>query len=154
MFAKVALVDPELTRTVPPQVVASTGLDVLSHALEGYWSVNHQPVCDAVAIYAAKLAFENLYRAYQDGNDMEAKENMSLASLMAGIAFGQPKTPHHMPVLSLLPIYIICRMVRRARLPWTHCFVLIVKRMGSVWKPLRKWWASPMWMQWPMRFIP
>ncbi len=92
MFAKVALVDPELTRTVPPQVVASTGLDVLSHALEGYWSVNHQPVCDAVAIYAAKLAFENLYRAYQDGNDMEAKEDMSLASLMAGIAFGQPKT--------------------------------------------------------------
>lgn len=61
---------------------------------------------------------------------------------------------NHMPVLSLLPIYIICRMVRRARSPWTHCFVLIVKRMGSAWKPLRKWWASPMWIQWPMRSIP
>lgn len=92
MFAKLALIDPELTLTVPPQVVASTGLDVLSHALEGYWSKNHQPICDAAAIYAAKLAFENLYRAYQDGSDLTAKENMSLASLIAGIAFGPPKT--------------------------------------------------------------
>lgn len=92
MFAKIALVDPELTLSVPPQVVASTGLDVISHALEAYWSKNHLPICDAAAIYAAKLAFDNLYRAYEHGDDIQAKENMSLASLIAGLAFGPPKT--------------------------------------------------------------
>lgn len=92
MFAKAALLDPALTLTVPPQVVASTGLDVLSHALEGYWSKGHQPICDAAAVYAAKLVFENLPAAYSNGADLDAKEQMCVASLLAGLAFGPPKT--------------------------------------------------------------
>jgi alcohol dehydrogenase class IV len=92
MFAHTAIVDPELTLTVPKQVVASTGLDALSHALEGYWSKNHQPICDAYAIYAAKLVFDFLYAAYLHGDDISVKEKMSEAALIAGLAFGPPKT--------------------------------------------------------------
>ena len=47
MYPKIAVVDPELTLTVPPQVTASTGLDVLSHAVESYWSTLNQPICSA-----------------------------------------------------------------------------------------------------------
>jgi NAD-dependent methanol dehydrogenase len=92
MFASLAIVDPNLTLSVPTRVVASTGLDVLSHALEGFWSKGHQPLCDAFAMYAARLAFDNLERAFFCGNDIQAKENMALASLIAGLAFGPPKT--------------------------------------------------------------
>ncbi|MDO4269757.1 MAG: iron-containing alcohol dehydrogenase family protein [Eubacteriales bacterium] len=92
MFAKLAIVDPALTLSVPPRVTASTGLDALSHALEGYWSKNHQPICDACAIYACRLVFENLEEAVRHGDNLRAKENMSLAALTAGLAFGPPKT--------------------------------------------------------------
>jgi alcohol dehydrogenase class IV len=87
-----AVIDPSLTLTAPPAVTASTGMDVLSHALEGFWSKNHQPICDAMALHAAQLAFEYLLTAYKDGNNLEAREKMSEASLTAGLAFGLPKT--------------------------------------------------------------
>ncbi|MDR3078170.1 MAG: iron-containing alcohol dehydrogenase [Planctomycetota bacterium] len=92
MYVKIALIDPLLTLSVPPQVTASTGLDVLSHALEGFWSRNHQPICDAAALPAARLVFENLQEAYDNGENAEARENLCLASLMAGLAFAHPKT--------------------------------------------------------------
>lgn len=87
-----AIIDPALTLTVPPQVTASTGMDVLSHALEGFWSKNHQPICDAMALHSAKLVFKHLIDAYKDGNNLLAREKMSEASLIAGLAFGLPKT--------------------------------------------------------------
>ena len=92
LFPKIALIDPELTLSVPAQVTASTGLDVLSHALEGFWSKNHQPICDAVALSAARLVFENLFAAYEDGSNLLAREKMCEASVMAGLAFCMPKT--------------------------------------------------------------
>lgn len=92
LYPKIALVDPTLTLTVPPKVTASTGLDVLSHALEGFWSVHHQPICDATALKACELVFDYLERAYNDGNDLEAREKMSEASLLAGLSFALPKT--------------------------------------------------------------
>lgn len=92
MYVRIALIDPVLTLSVPSQVTASTGLDVLSHALEGFWSRNHQPICDATAVYAAKLVFDNLDAAYRDGGDLDARENMCVASLLAGLAFAHPKT--------------------------------------------------------------
>lgn len=92
MYARLALIDPVLTVSVPPRVTASTGLDVLSHALEGYWSRNHQPICDALAIYAADLVFRFLPAAYQDGGNLNAREQMCIASLLAGLAFAHPKT--------------------------------------------------------------
>jgi len=92
MYVRLALIDPVLTLSVPPAVTASTGLDVLSHALEGYWSKNHQPICDALAIYAAKLVFDNLYATYEDGANLDAREQMCIASLIAGLSFNHPKT--------------------------------------------------------------
>jgi alcohol dehydrogenase len=91
-FPSHAIIDPTLTLTVPAQITASTGMDVLSHALEGFWSKNHQPICDAMALHAAKLVFKYMLPAYEDGSNLEAREKMSEASLIAGLAFGLPKT--------------------------------------------------------------
>lgn len=91
-FPKIALVDPLLTLSMPKEITASTGIDVLCHAIEGYWSKGHQPICDALAVYSAKLVFENLPIAYSQPNDVTAREKMSEASLIAGLAFSLPKT--------------------------------------------------------------
>lgn len=87
-----AIVDPELTYSVSPITTMNTGLDALAHALEGYWSRNHQPICDLYTIEAVRLILENLEMAYKDGSNETARYNMSLASLLGGLAFAQPKT--------------------------------------------------------------
>lgn len=92
MYPKIAVVDPELTLSVPPQVTASTGLDVLSHAVESYWSTLNQPICSACSVYAAKLVFKWLEKAYNEPNDLEAREKMAQASIVAGVAFSHPRT--------------------------------------------------------------
>ena len=92
LFPKAALVDPELTYTVPPQITASTGLDVIAHSLDAMCSVRHNPISDALAVKAAKLAFENLEAAYRNGQDAAARENMSMASNIAGYAFSNTGT--------------------------------------------------------------
>jgi alcohol dehydrogenase len=90
-FPKVALIDPELTLTLPRYVTACTGLDALAHAVEGYWSKNHQPICDVLALEAAKLVVANLSRVLDDGADLDAREGMCRAALLAGMAFQLPK---------------------------------------------------------------
>ena len=89
---RAALIDPALTETVPPKVTMNTGLDAMAHALEGFWSRNHQPVSDLMAVEAVRLVLENLEAAYRDGRDMTARENMSLAALLGGLSFALPKT--------------------------------------------------------------
>jgi len=91
-YPTIAVIDPELTYSMPPKVTASTGIDVLCHALEGFWSKGHQPICDALALHACKLVFEYLPQAYEDGTDACAREKMAEASLIAGLAFTLPKT--------------------------------------------------------------
>lgn len=91
-FPELAIIDPMLTLTVPKKITASTGMDVMAHALEGFWSKGHQPICDALALHAARLAFDYLLRAYDDGHDLTAREKLSEASVIAGLAFGLPKT--------------------------------------------------------------
>ncbi len=92
MYPKIAVIDPELTLTVPPQVTASTGLDVLSHAVESYWATLNQPICSACSIYAARLVFKYLERAYNNPTDLEARSKMAEASIVAGVAFSHPRT--------------------------------------------------------------
>ncbi len=92
LFPKIALIDPALTVSLPPYVTAYSGLDALSHALESFWSRGHQPICDAVALSAARLVFEWLPCAYTNGADITAREKMCEASILAGLAFALPKT--------------------------------------------------------------
>ena len=89
---KAAIVDPTLSSTVPPRTTMNTGLDAMAHALEGYWSKNHQPISDLMAIEAVRLVLENLETAYKDGGNMEARTNMAMASLFGGLSFALPKT--------------------------------------------------------------
>jgi len=91
-YPTLAIVDPELTWSVPPHMTACTGMDVLCHALEAYWSRHHQPICDALAVHALKLVFQYLKRCVEDGADHEAREKMAEASVIAGLAFTVPKT--------------------------------------------------------------
>ncbi len=92
MYPKIAVIDPELTLSVPPQVTASTGLDVLSHAVESFWSTLNQPVCSACSLAAARLVFAWLEKAYSEPDNIEAREKMAEASIVAGVAFSHPRT--------------------------------------------------------------
>lgn len=92
MYPKAAIVDPRLTISVPPKVTASTGLDVLAHALESFWSVLHQPICEACAVHATRLVFKWLHKAYSEPENLEAREKMAEASIVAGVAFSNPRT--------------------------------------------------------------
>lgn len=91
-YPSIALIDPELTYTLPPYMTASTGIDVLCHALEGFWSKGHQPVCDALALHACKIVFRYLKTVYNNPQDKEARAKMAEASVIAGLAFTLPKT--------------------------------------------------------------
>ncbi|MFC3418623.1 iron-containing alcohol dehydrogenase [Salinicoccus hispanicus] len=92
LYPKTAIVDPELTLTCPKSVTAISGIDILCHALDCLGSVKNNPISDALAIRASKLAFENLLTAYQEPSNREARTNLSLASMTAGMAFSQTGT--------------------------------------------------------------
>jgi alcohol dehydrogenase len=79
--------DPIFMTTMPKEVTASSGIDVVSHAIESYLSTEAFPVTEALSLQALRIAFEYLPRAYQNGNDLEAREKMMYANMMAGVAF-------------------------------------------------------------------
>ncbi|MGN7894656.1 iron-containing alcohol dehydrogenase [Bacillus sp. 22475] len=84
---KVAIIDPVLTSSLPPQITAATGIDALCHAIEAYISKVSQPLTDVLALSAIESIMKYLRIAYEDGRNMEAREAMMIASLQAGIAF-------------------------------------------------------------------
>lgn len=86
MLARLALVDPELTYNLPPEVTASTGLDALTQLIEPFVSVKANPFTDAFCREGMPLAASSLLQAYHDGHDAKAREDMSLASLLGGLA--------------------------------------------------------------------
>jgi alcohol dehydrogenase class IV len=116
---RMAALDPLLMTGLPPAVTAACGMDALTHAIEayiGYWST---AFTDRMALSAVGMIFENLPRAWNDGNDIAARETMALASTYAGLAFtranvgnvhaiahqlgGKYHTPHGMANAIMLP---------------------------------------------------
>jgi alcohol dehydrogenase class IV len=86
--ADLALVDPEMAAAMPPRLTADTGLDALTHAVEGYTCSWHTDLTDGLCVKAARLVFEHLPRAVADGSDMGARERMHNAATCAGLGFG------------------------------------------------------------------
>ncbi|MCF6410051.1 iron-containing alcohol dehydrogenase [Pseudalkalibacillus salsuginis] len=84
---EVAIVDPMLTVSSPQTITAATGVDALSHAIEAYLSKRSHPMTDTFALSAMKLIVKNLLTAYKNGENIDAREAMSLGALQAGIAF-------------------------------------------------------------------
>jgi alcohol dehydrogenase class IV len=86
MLPRLALVDPELTLSLPPDVTAATGMDALAQLLEPYVSVRANPVSDAICLDGLPRVARSLARAWRDGRDLEARAEMSLAALYGGLA--------------------------------------------------------------------
>jgi len=91
MLPRLAVVDPELTYTLPPAVTASTGLDALTQVLEPYVSHLANPMTDAICREGMRRAARSLRRAYEQGSDAAARADMSLASLFGGLALANAK---------------------------------------------------------------
>ncbi|MBX7158180.1 MAG: iron-containing alcohol dehydrogenase [Verrucomicrobiae bacterium] len=89
LLASLVILDPEFTLELPPQLTAATGADALTHCIESFTSPVFHPLCDALALEGIHLicAQKALLRAYQNGNDLEARGLMQLAATMGAIAF-------------------------------------------------------------------
>lgn len=119
LIPKYTVLDPETTRTLPKNITASSGVDVLVHAVEAYIGNSTTKKTKEQALEATKLVFQNLKRAYDNGDDMNARENMLWASYLAGCAFtvsyvgychavahslgGMYNTPHGLANAVLIP---------------------------------------------------
>ncbi len=125
-FPRVALVDPETTASMPPHVTASTGSDALCQAIEAFTSIAATPVTDALARQAIALIGSNLERAFVHGSDLEAREAMSLGSLMAGMAMSNARLggvhgmAHPLGAHHQIPHGITCGLL----LPYTMAYNL------------------------------
>jgi len=91
MFPRLAVVDPELTRSLPPGVTASTGLDALTQLIEPFVSNSANPLTDALCREGMRRVARSLRRAYENGSDATAREDMTLASLFGGLALANAK---------------------------------------------------------------
>jgi alcohol dehydrogenase class IV len=91
MLPELAIVDPELTYSLPPLVTASTGLDALTQLIEPYVSINANPLTDAICREGMKRVARSLLIAFHDGSNAAAREDMSRASLFGGLALANAK---------------------------------------------------------------
>jgi len=91
MFPALAVIDPSLTISVPPDVTAATGLDAFTQCLEPFVSNASNPLTDAIALEGLKYGAKSLRKAYLDGKDYEARSDMALCSLFGGLALANAK---------------------------------------------------------------
>ena len=121
LMPKYAVLDPELTVGLPPHVTATTGMDALCHAVEAYTNNTYNTKLEReLCRKAVKLIYDNLYQVYQDGSNLQARQNMQRAAFYAGRAFtrgsvgyvhaightlsGLYGTPHGLAMATLLPL--------------------------------------------------
>jgi alcohol dehydrogenase class IV len=125
-YAKAALVDPELTLSMPPAVTASTGSDALCQAIESFTSLGASDITDALARQAIVLIGDGLYRAYSDGSDLDARDKMSMGSLLAGMAMSNARLgavhgmAHPLGARYHIPHGVVCGLL----LPYTMAYNL------------------------------
>jgi alcohol dehydrogenase class IV len=91
MLPRVAIVDPELTYTLPPAITASAGLDALTQLIEPFTCNAPNPITDAICREGMLRAAQSLSRAYHDGHDQTAREGMSIAALLGGLALANAR---------------------------------------------------------------
>ncbi len=114
MLARVALLDPVLTRSMTPQVTAHTGLDALTQAIEAYVSKASNPMTDLLAERAIEAIWESLYNAFTNGNDLNAREQMLYGSLLSALSFSNAKLgavhgfAHPIGALHSIPHGLVC----------------------------------------------
>jgi alcohol dehydrogenase class IV len=87
LLARAAILDPELTRSMPARVTAATGFDALTHCLEAYCSLGDHPMADAIALGGLELCAEHLQRAVTHGDDLAARGGMMKAAMMGAVSF-------------------------------------------------------------------
>jgi alcohol dehydrogenase len=87
ILPKLALLDPQLLVSLPPKVIASTGMDALTHAIEAFISLRANPMTDALALESIRMIAENLRAFYANPNNVDAAGHMLIASTLAGLAF-------------------------------------------------------------------
>jgi alcohol dehydrogenase class IV len=87
LMPRVAILDPEMTRSMPPFITAATGYDALTHCVEAYVSKGDHPMCDAIALGGIRLVGRSLRRAVSHGDDLEARGDMLKAAMMGAVAF-------------------------------------------------------------------
>ncbi|MFO1520379.1 MAG: iron-containing alcohol dehydrogenase [bacterium] len=87
LYPTLAILDPELTLSMPPKLTAMTGMDALTHAIEAYTSLEANPYSDAFSMKAIRMIKDFLPRAVEKGDDLEARSHMLVASNLAGVAF-------------------------------------------------------------------
>jgi alcohol dehydrogenase class IV len=91
LLPKVAVLDPTLTHSCPPDVTAASGMDALTQAIESYVSIYATPVTEALSFHAAQLLLTNLTAAYENGDDAAAREACAYGSAMAGVALANAR---------------------------------------------------------------
>jgi 4-hydroxybutyrate dehydrogenase len=87
LLARLVILDPELTRGLPPKLTAATGADALTHCIESYTCPVFHPMCDGIALEGIRLVIDALPRAVRDGNDLDARGRMLVAAAMGAVAF-------------------------------------------------------------------
>lgn len=142
LIPKVAILDHKLTVMMPTAVTAATGMDALTHAIEAFISKKSQPTTEMYALSAIKIISTNLAKAVLDGENLEARKNMLLGQMYAGLAFSNAsvalvhsmsrplgayfKVPHGLANALLLPV-----VMEFNRAACAEKFVSIAKAMGE-----------------------
>ena len=87
LLAKLVILDPDVTKDLPPHLTAATGLDAFTHCVESFTSPNFHPMCDGIALEGIRMIASALPRAVAHGHDIQARGQMLVAAAMGGVAF-------------------------------------------------------------------